>query len=172
LLRPRTVSRSQARATEGGCRYHVQRRALPSHLREQTRATDLSKPRVIVAAGTERSAAPGRPPLAAFPLKPEAGCGERRGANDHEADGCHHPDHGYLRVRVAPVVQHCELRGAGPRQRTAKAKWCCSPVRQASASRDSRRLCLNVSPASRTHACVTSVRRSTPIVRFIGSSAR
>jgi hypothetical protein len=57
LLRPRTVSRSRARATEGGCRYHVQHRALPSHLREQARATDLSKPRVIVAAGTERSAA-------------------------------------------------------------------------------------------------------------------
>jgi len=35
-------------------------------------------------------------------------------ANDHEADGCHHPDHGYLRVRG----RTCGLTGASTASRS------------------------------------------------------
>ena len=53
-----------------------------------------------------------------------------------------------------------------------KARWCCSPARQVSGSRDSRRHFWNASPAKRIRACAISARRSTRTVHSIRSLAR
>ena len=62
--------------------------------------------------------------------------------------------------------------GAGRRPRPAKARWYSSLARPALANRGLLLRLWNASQASPTHACATSVRRSTPTARFIRSSAR
>src|SRR6202040_854973 len=62
--------------------------------------------------------------------------------------------------------------GAGPGQRRVKARWCCSPARQVSGNRGSRRHFWNASPANRTRACAISARRSARTALSTRSSAR
>jgi hypothetical protein len=56
LLRPGAHPRPQAWAAQVGRRHHVRHRALPSHLRQQARAADLSEPSVVELLGGARLA--------------------------------------------------------------------------------------------------------------------